>query len=93
MAHATDTHHPRRHRTGLPDNGAAQVTTRKFGQAVDVVVFGDTHEELVCWYDGVLFINPGSPTYPGRKHKPGSLGTVARLRVDKRAVEVELVQL
>ncbi len=81
--------------TGLvfPDNGAAQITTRKFGQAVDVVVFGDTHEELVCWYDGVMFINPGSPTYPGRKHKPGSLGTVARLRVDKRAVEVELVQL
>lgn len=81
--------------TGLvfPDSGGAEITARKFGQPVDVVVFGDTHEELVCWYDGILFINPGSPTYPGRRHKPGSPGTVGRLRVEKRAVEVEIVQL
>lgn len=81
--------------TGLvfPATSGADLTGRKFGQPVDVVVFGDTHEELVCWYDGILFINPGSPTYPGRKHKPGSPGTVARLKVDGRAVEVEVVQL
>ncbi len=81
--------------TGLvfPNVGAAELTVRKFGQPVDVVLFGDTHEELVCWYDGVLFVNPGSPTYPGRKHKFGSLGTVGRIRVEGRAVEVELVQL
>ena len=81
--------------TGLvfPSTSGAELTARKFGQPVDVVMFGDTHEELVCWYDGVLFINPGSPTYPGRKHKPGTPGTVAKLQVDKRAVEVELVQL
>lgn len=74
-------------------NSAAGLTTRKFGQPVDVVLFGDTHEELICWYDGVLFVNPGSPTYPGRRHEPGSLGTVARLRVEGRAVEVEVVQV
>ena len=81
--------------TGLvfPNTGGAELTARKFGQPVDVVLFGDTHEELICWYDGVLFINPGSPTYPGRKHKPGTPGTVARLRVDKRTVDVELVQI
>ena len=81
--------------TGLvfPNVGAAELTGRKFGQPVDVVLFGDTHEELVCWYDGVLFVNPGSPTYPGKKHESGSLGTVGRLRVDNRAVEVELVQV
>ena len=81
--------------TGLvfPNTSGAELTSRKFGQSVDVVLFGDTHEELVCWYDSVLFINPGSPTYPGRKHKPGTPGTVARLKVDKRAVEVEVVQL
>ncbi|MDE2939099.1 MAG: YfcE family phosphodiesterase [Chloroflexota bacterium] len=77
----------------FPSTSGTEITARKFGQPVDVVMFGDTHEELVCWYDGVLFINPGSPTYPGRKHKPGTPGTVAKLRVDKRAVEVELVQL
>lgn len=81
--------------TGLvfPQGNGSDIVQRKFGQSVDVVVFGDTHEELVCWYDGILFINPGSPTYPGRKHRPGTPGTIARLRVDKRAVEVELVQL
>jgi len=77
----------------FPQGNADDIVRRKFGQPVDIVVFGDTHEELVCWYDGVLFINPGSPTYPGRKHRPGTPGTIARLRVDRRAVEVELVQL
>ena len=77
----------------FPQVAGADLTTRKFGRPVDVVLFGDTHEELICWYDGVLFINPGSPTYPGRKHESGSLGTVARLRVEGRAVEIELVQL
>ena len=81
--------------TGLvfPSGCAADLMSRKFGQAVDVVVFGDTHEELICLFDGVLVINPGSPTYPGRRHPPGSLGTLARLKVDGRAVEVEMVRL
>ena len=77
----------------FPESGATELVTSKFGEPVDVVAFGDTHEELVCWYDGILFINPGSPTYPGRRHKPGSLGTLVRLKVDKRAVEVELIDL
>ena len=81
--------------TGLvfPEGEANHILARKFGEPVDVVAFGDTHEELVCWYDGILFLNPGSPTYPGRRHRPGSLGTIARLRVEKRSVEIELVQL
>ena len=81
--------------TGLlfPEGQSVDILTKKFGEPVDVVVFGDTHEELICWHDGALFINPGSPTYPGRRHRPGSLGTIARLRVEKKAVEVELVQL
>ena len=77
----------------FPQGSVTEIVRRKFGQPVDVVVFGDTHEELICWNDGVLFINPGSPTYPGKKHRPGTPGTIARLRVDRRAVEVELVQL
>ena len=81
--------------TGLvfPPGQAADILTRKFGQGVDVVVFGDTHEEMVCWWDGILLINPGSPTYPGRRHKPGSLGTIARLKIDGRSVAVEMVNL
>ena len=77
----------------FPQGRAADILAKKFGEPVDVVIFGDTHEELVCWYDGALFVNPGSPTYPGRKHRPGSLGTLARLRVEGKSVEVEMVQL
>lgn len=77
----------------FPPGRAADLMARKFGQGVDVVVFGDTHEELVCWWDGILLINPGSPTYPGRRHPPGSLGTIARLQIDGRAVAVEMVDL
>ncbi len=81
--------------TGLvfPEGSAADLLARKFGRPVDVVVFGDTHEELVCYNDGVLLINPGSPTYPGRRHRPGSLGTLARLKVEGRAVEVAMIRL
>ena len=81
--------------TGLvfPEGRASELLARKFGQPVDVVVFGDTHEELICHWDGVLLINPGSPTYPGRRHRPGALGTLARLKIDGRAVEVEMVAL
>ena len=58
-----------------------------------MVVFGDTHEEMVERKDGVLFVNPGSPTYPGRRHAPGSLGTVAVLNIDDGEVTATIVDL
>lgn len=30
----------------------------------DVWIFGDSHREVVEWRDGVLLLNPGSPTSP-----------------------------
>ncbi len=63
----------------LPEGRAAKTLAAKFGEQVDVVVFGDTHEELVCRWDGVLMVNPGSPTYPGKRHRRGALGTVGLL--------------
>jgi putative phosphoesterase len=77
----------------FPDGGVKGILNRKFGQPVDIVVFGDTHEELICYYDGVLFINPGSPTYPGRRHRPGALGTMGLLEIAKGAVDVRLIDL
>ena len=77
----------------LPPSGTRELLAKKFGQQVDVVVFGDTHEELVCYCDGVLLVNPGSPTYPGRRHTPGSLGTLAILDVNRGAVDVRLLEL
>ena len=77
----------------FPVGDARELFRRKFGQPVDVVVFGDTHEELVCVRDGVMVINPGSPTYPGRRHARGSLGTIGLLEIDGRAASVRLVDL
>ena len=66
----------------LPEGEATNTLARKFGEPVDVVLFGDTHEELICRWDDVLMINPGSPTYPGSRHRRGSLGTVALLEIN-----------
>ena len=71
----------------LEDGRASETLSRKFGEPVDVVLFGDTHEELVCHWDGVLIVNPGSPTYPGKRHRRGTLGTVGILEIeDGRAI-------
>ena len=81
--------------TGLvwPASGVDALLQKKFGGVVDVVLFGDTHEEMVEWREGVLFVNPGSPTYPGRRHRPGSLGTVAILDINDDEINARIVDL
>ena len=81
--------------TGLvwPESSMPDLLRKKFGGPVDVVAFGDTHEELVEWRDGVLFVNPGSPTYPGRRHTRGSLGTVAILDIHDGEIAAQVVDL
>ena len=81
--------------TGLvyPQSGLPDILRRKFGRMVDVVAFGDTHEELVEWREGILFVNPGSPTYPGRRHAPGEPGTVALLEIDAAGLDARVVDL
>ena len=83
--------------TGLvypPSGQLPELLRRKFGAPVDVAAFGDTHEELAEWQDGILFVNPGSPTYPGRRHQPGAPGTIALLDIaDGAVVEARIVQL
>ena len=77
----------------LTEGQAAEVLAAKFGQPVDVVVFGDTHEELICLWDEALIINPGSPTCPGRRHRRGALGTIGLLEIDKGAVRARIIDL
>ncbi len=66
----------------LPEGRAEETLSRKFGERVDIVLFGDTHEEIICRWDKALIINPGSPTYPGKRHRRGSLGTVGLLEIE-----------
>ncbi len=77
----------------LPEGNGREFMARKFKQPVDVVLFGDTHEELVMDWDGVLIMNPGSPTYPGKRHKQGALGTIGLLEVDGETATGRIVDL
>lgn len=48
----------------------------------DVIVFGDTHTELIEEVEGVLCVNPGSPTYP--HNYDTQYGTIGFLEIDGR---------
>ena len=61
-----------------------------FGQSVQVCVFGDTHHELVEQHEGVLLINPGSPTLPRQMRR---LGTVVRLEITVDAIAADILDL
>ena len=77
----------------LAEGQAAETLARKFGEPVDVALFGDTHEELVCRWDGILMVNPGSPTYPGSRHPRGSLGTIGLLEIDGEEAAASIINL
>ena len=84
---------------GLPEldgTTVRSVVSEKFGGPADVVAFGGTHRPVTLLADGVLFVNPGSPTYPkGPGRVPGqlALGTVGILNVDNGATSFEIVDL
>ncbi len=77
----------------LPDSNGPEFMARKFKEPVDVVLFGDTHEELILDWDGILIMNPGSPTYPGKQHKRGVLGTIGILEVDGEDATARIINL
>ena len=56
---------------------------------MQVVVHGHLHTPSIVNRDGVLYLNPGSPTSPRMGTKPG----VALLRVKGSEVEAELVEI
>lgn len=77
----------------FPPGDPKDLLARKFGHRVDAVIFGDTHQELIQRHGGVLLINPGSPTYPGRRHLSGQLGTIGMLEVQAGEISAQLIDL
>jgi putative phosphoesterase len=63
-----------------PHRTVESIMAHHFGARVDVLVHGDTHVEEVAELRGVLFVNPGSPTFP--RNFTRRLGTVAFLEID-----------
>ena len=61
------------------------------GEWVDVLIGGDTHVERLEYRDGVLLINPGSPSLP--HHLSTRLGAIGMLTVTANRLEAEIVAL
>jgi putative phosphoesterase len=61
-----------------------------FGAPVDIVVFGYTHEAMVEEHDGILLVNPGSPSLVRQQVR---LGTVAILELGPGTREARVVEL
>jgi uncharacterized protein len=84
---------------GLPelDAGAlADILPRKFGGPVDVVAYAGTHRAAALSAGSVLFVNPGSPTYPkgpGWQAGEKTLGTVGILEVHDGVATFETIGL
>ena len=64
-----------------PDFTVQRWVDRYFdGESPDVIVFGDTHTEFIQEIDGILCVNPGSPTYP--HNYDTQFGTIGFLELD-----------
>lgn len=57
----------------------------------DVLIYGDTHVEQIDVFDGVLCVNPGSPTFPHNLNT--QLGTIGFLDLSGPAPEASIHQL
>ena len=75
----------------LPSSASLPTAVEKFfGSAVDIVVFGHTHEAVVEEHQGVLLVNPGSPSLPMQTRR---LGQVVILELTPAGREANIVDL
>ena len=56
----------------------------------DIVIFGHEHSTAVQHFNGILFVNPGSPTF---LHYVRGLGTIGILNLDSGEADVRILQL
>jgi len=75
----------------LPWMTQQQFQARYFLGPLDVVVCGHTHVAKIVENDGLLIVNPGSPTLPNNLR--GVLGQVGILEISDGFVEARIVQL
>jgi len=73
--------------TPWPSRGRASTTEET---PPDIVAFGHDHCTIVERRNGVLFVNPGSPTFLNYRQGPG---TVALLTIERAVLEAKVVHL
>lgn len=82
------------HHMPIPEQAhytVAKAVERHFGVGVDeldVVVYGDTHVEHITTTDGILCVNPGSPTFPHNLQT--QFGTIGFLDLDGEMPEASI---
>jgi putative phosphoesterase len=62
-----------------------------FPASVDIMIAGDTHQEMLEYREGVVLLNSGSPTFP--QHKDLRLGTVGLLEITPGRLHAEIIVL
>lgn len=56
-----------------PDADLSTALESVFGAPVDIVIFGHTHYPVVEEYQGILLVNPGSPSLPKQMRRLGQV--------------------
>lgn len=72
------------------DKNIPEAVKHVFGADVDIIVFGHTHHAMVEKHQGILFVNPGSPSLPRQSRR---LGQVAILELLQEGPEAKIVDL
>lgn len=72
----------------IPDGALPKLLQRRFKEEVDIVAFAGTHVAYTDTIEGVLFLNPGSPTLPS-----DGQASVAILDASKQTPKVTITRL
>ena len=73
-----------------PDADLSTALEIVFDEAVDIVIFGHTHYAIVEEYQGILMVNPGSPSLPKQIRR---LGQVAIMELERSYKSAEIIEL
>ena len=73
-----------------PEHSVAAELQTFFGEAIDIAVFGHSHVSMVETHQGILFVNPGSPTLPRQIRR---LGSVAILELAPANIAARIIEL
>lgn len=73
-----------------PDRELSDALETVFDAKVDIVIFGHTHYPVVEEYQGILMVNPGSPSLPKQIRR---LGQVAIMELGPDAKKAEILDL
>ena len=70
-----------------PDADLSTALESIFDAAVDIVIFGHTHYAIVEEYQGILMVNPGSPSLPRQLRRLGQVA-ILELEPDHKSAEI-----